>query len=465
MKDVYEVLLQLRATKSLKDKLAILQANQGNYHLRLFLRTALEPSINFYQKKLETDRYLPMVEGQAPARQFNDHTINDLLKVIAGRELTGDAARDYTSKLYHGLSTDWEREMLVALIERDIKSGTGIGTINKVWPGLITDVPYQRCSLPKHAKLSDWPWAEGIISQEKADGMFCNADHRSGGKVSLTSRNGTPFPMDQFKELADVIAAKLRVETQTHGELLIEKGGQAGSALPKRILPREQGNGIFNSILSGGKFEADERPVFVVWDQIPLAAATAKGKYPTGYKARFHELMLQMLFVGSSSLQIIPSKTVYSLTEAYAHYKELLLAKKEGSIISNPNGGWVDGDSKDKVKLKLEVPVDLKIIGFKAGDGKNASTFGSVVCSTSDDLLEVGVSGFTDALRAAIWANRQTVLGKIMTVLSNGIMKPSKEGEKHSLFLPRHVEIREDKTTADSLQDVFDQFESAVNNV
>jgi hypothetical protein len=41
-------------------------------------------------------------------------------------------------------------------------------------------------------------------------------------------------------------------------------------------------------------------------------------------------------------------------------------------------------------------------------------------------------------------------------------MKPSKEGGKYSLFLPRFQGLREDKNEADSLQRIIDQFESAV---
>ena len=41
-------------------------------------------------------------------------------------------------------------------------------------------------------------------------------------------------------------------------------------------------------------------------------------------------------------------------------------------------------------------------------------------------------------------------------------MEPRKEGGKYSLFLPRCAEIREDKTVADTLEQVKAQFESVV---
>jgi hypothetical protein len=57
---------------------------------------------------------------------------------------------------------------------------------------------------------------------------------------------------------------------------------------------------------------------------------------------------------------------------------------------------------------------------------------------------------------------REQVIGKIMTVRANSVMHPSAEGKKFSLFLPRHIEIRSDKTAADSVQQVIEQFDSAI---
>jgi hypothetical protein len=51
-----------------------------------------------------------------------------------------------------------------------------------------------------------------------------------------------------------------------------------------------------------------------------------------------------------------------------------------------------------------------------------------------------------------------------MAVKANDIMAPTGKKTKWSLFLPVHVEIRDDKTVADSLQQVKDQFESAIKN-
>jgi len=88
--------------------------------------------------------------------------------------------------------------------------------------------------------------------------------------------------------------------------------------------------------------------------------------------------------------------------------------------------------------------------------------FGSITCRTSDQLLEVNVSGFSDELRNDIFNRKDELYGTIMAVRSNNIMPPTTSNGLYSLFLPRFVEFRKDKTTADSLQQVKDQFDSAM---
>lgn len=110
------------------------------------------------------------------------------------------------------------------------------------------------------------------------------------------------------------------------------------------------------------------------------------------------------------------------------------------------------------------------MFGWNDGEGKNADMFGSLQCRTCDHLLEVNVSGFSDALRREIWENIDEWTGNgqggaIITVISNEILLPSQSNPLHSLFLPRFEERRHDKDKADSLQRVFEQFEAAIKKL
>lgn len=446
-----------QATGSKLDKQEIVRAAVEGPHgpdIRKLLTYALSPYIRFY-----VQQYPEPASGGFTGKSIGLDMVCATLDAISQRRLTGQTALNAISTLSalldwsdtHGMVSD--REAVRRVILKDLKAGFEVSTVNKVIPGLIPSFAYMRCSLPKDAKLDKWPWAEGIFSQEKADGMFANFNRPTAGSSVLFSRQGSMFPMESFEDLAAEADAIFPAGTQTHGELLVERDGV--------VLAREIGNGILNSVLKGGHgFAPNERPIYLVWDQVPLDIASSKGKHTVPYRDRFMTLVGQVHI--SDIIRTIDSRIVKSIEEAYAHYAELLGQGKEGTIIKNPGMAWKDGSSKEQVKLKLEVDVDLAIVGFVAGQGKNAATFGSLLCRTSCGGLEVAVSGMSDAMRAKIHAERDQVLGKILCVRANQVMKPSQANGLHSLFLPRFVEIREDKTQADSLQRVLDQFASAI---
>lgn len=448
--EIFDVIEQIAATPGKNDKISIMSAYKDDADFRRVLQAAYDPFKTYGIAKMPD--YEPQSVGSG--HSFGEDTWL-LLQDLECRRLTGNAARDAVARELSKL-TPASAELLKRIIKKDLRAGFTDGTINKVIKGLIPTFPYMRCCLPKDAKLDQFDWQGGVISQEKADGMFANVDHDYAGCVHISSRQGTPFPLDELDDLVAEIKATFPKGYQVHGELIVMQNGA--------VLPREQGNGVLNSIAQGGKLEAGQEVHLFAWDQIPLAAVKPKGKYEVPYKTRFSGLVMQLKQRQGQNklLHVIPTKIVHSLDEAYAHYRDFLARGKEGTIIKDPKAIWRDGTSKQQVKLKLEVEVDLKIVGFLEGNGKNATTFGSIIARTSDDLLEVCVSGMTDAMRAKIHAERDQVIGKILTVKANSIMAPSEEGKLYSLFLPRFVEIRSDKTEADSLQRVRDQFEAAV---
>jgi len=410
--------------------------------------------------------------GPFGAATFDAKTWQILDELIA-RKLTGGDAREAFRAETERL-TQASADLLWRIVRKDLRANFSESTINKAVKGLIPEFPYMRCSLPKDVKLDTWDWKLGVLSQEKADGMFANVDNEAAGVVGIASRQGSPFPIEQFPALVDEIRSRLSTGTQQHGELLVLRDG--------KVLPREIGNGILNSVLKGGTFAANEQPIYMIWDQIPLSEVKPKGKYNVAYRERLLSLVAQLAGMTLAAIKtlpedelgalmtkltetglvrLIPTRVVHSLREAYEHYIDMLGRGKEGTVIKMPGAIWKDGTSKEQVKLKMEFEVDLEIVGFVAGNGKNESTFGSITCRTSDGLLSVDVSGYTDAMRQQLWKDRDNVIGKIMTVKANDIMPPTGSNGRYSLFLPRFVELRLDKTVADSLQRVKDQKEAA----
>ena len=443
-----DILNELATTSSRNDKIAILKKHESNALFKRVVWLALHPRIQFYIRKI------PDYNAEEFGPIQLEWALDQLMKFNT-RELTGNSA---VSHLAYTLShlTPANAEVISRILAKDLKCGVDDSSVNKAWPKFIPEYPYMRCSLMKGVKIDKWPWKKGILSQIKADGMFCNINHDPDGNVSLVSRSGSTMPSEPFTALHEEIKKFFPTNTQTHGELLVMKNNS--------VLPREIGNGILTSVLKGGSFESDETPVLLVWDQIAFGADSDSRPYVDRYVALRDQVQKSTLCA------MIETRVVHTLDEAYAHYSEMLALGMEGTILKNPEGMWKDGTSKDQVKLKLEVDVDLLITGFTAGKGKNEITFGSITCQSSDGQLVVNVSGFKDKkergllTRQEISDKKDQFIGTIMTVRANAVMPPTKSNPLYSLFLPRFTEFRSDKTEADSLQQVIDQFDNAIKS-
>jgi len=388
-------------------------------------------------------------------RQFDAETWQ-LLDDLIARRLTGQNALEAIAGEIDQLD-EGSADLLVRIIRKDLRAGFSESTINKACKGLIPDFPYMRCSLPKDTDLDAWPWAEGVPSQEKADGMFANVDHEESGLVAIRSRQGTEFPIEKFQNVVSGVREFLLPGHQQHGEFVVMRDG--------KVLDREIGNGIMNHVINGGDFGTNEKPVYLVWDQIPLTSVVTKGKFAKPYRKRLLDLILQ-LRASKESVRLIPTRLVHSKMEAYAHAGELMKLGKEGTVIKHPAAIWKDGTSKEQIKLKLEFDVDLEIEGIVPGRAgtKNEGRAGSFACRTSDGFLKVDVTVKNEALRDAVDANPDEFIGKVIEVVANDIMEPSESNRLHSLFLPRMktASYRTDKTNADDLDRVFSAKECAI---
>ncbi len=386
-----------------------------------------------------------------------DETTWALLGQLERRELTGNAARAALAAEMTRLDGR-SAELLWRIVAKDLRAGFSANTISKVFPGLLPEYPYMRCSLPKKSNLGQFDWAAGVFSQKKANGLFANVNLHESGAVTIVSRSGSEFPVEAFASLAAFVAERFERGFQHHGELLVVEEG--------RVLPREVGNGILNGVLQGGQFGPGQTPLYEVWDRIPLSAMVKKGTYTVPYRERLEALdeALRESY-DSGPARLIDTRICNSLQDAYAHYAELVAAGEEGTILKSPGLIWRDGTSKDAVKLKVEASCDLKIVGIVPGRAgtRTEGRAGSLACESACGKLRVDVTVKNESMRDAIDADPQAWIGRIVPVLFNEVMRPGPNNPLHSLFLPRLEEAgyRTDKFVADDLARVLEQFEAA----
>lgn len=457
---VWQAFVKIANEPSRNEKIALLERAKASAN-SLFvyaLKVVFDNTINF-GVVLKTEEWSDFAAN--PGTKTFDLEVSHFLTRLANGEYTRAEALDKFNTVAQGMTYGSVR-LLVAIINKDLSAGINTSTVNKVFKGLIPTFPYMRCSLPNQVNLDDFEWHMGVYAQEKADGMFVNINVYKDG-IELLSRQGTRVPIEKCPQIVEDLKKVLISGYQVHGEMLmIDPNGD--------IAAREIGNGLINSFCKGGDIPEGWSLLFRVWDKIPLSCVQAKGKYTEAYTLRFEKLKLEIQGGIWSNHQktgrlitcIEPIQTliVNSKDKAQAFYRNMIASGKEGAVLKNPTAIWRDGTSKEQVKLKLVCDCDLRIVGFEKGEGKFADTLGSLICQSEDGELQTGVSGFSDKIRHEIWENKEKYIDTVVTVKFNDVMM--KTGEKASLFLPRFVEFRSDKTTADSLDRIIASKEQAI---
>lgn len=442
---VFDIIEKIGSIGSTNEKREILKSNIKDELFQKIVELSVNPAKTF--GIVPTTEWINKSDIETC---FTEDTF-DLLNKLIDRNLTGHAARDSIILELSKLSNK-SAELLVRIIRKDLRAGFSANSVNKVMPGLIPEYPYMRCSTPKKDTFKKWDFSKGVYSQLKSDGLFASGN--SLDQFEFISRAGNYFPMEEFSDICEeALKAK---NNQLHGEILVVEDG--------KILPRTLGNGILNSILQGAKFKDNQKPLYVVWDIIPVEESKRKNKYKVPYSKRI--ALLEEMFKDCKYILVTEYEILYSLEECYLHAARLIKEGHEGTVIKNPDAIWEDGTSKNQIKIKVEFDCDLVIKEILPGkvNTKNEGRPGALRCESSDGIVKVNITVKNDKMRNAIEANPQEWIGKIVTVLANDITTSGNDTSVYSLFLPRLVEdiYRIDKTEADDYQKIRDALDAVI---
>lgn len=470
MKDtqvILEIIKELRADTSLNYKKEVLARYSDYEPFKEFLIRVYNPRINYFMRKIpDVSKY-----ETEPFKEQDMSGLRDTLNVLSGRLATGDTAINYVRNFL--LATNQTvRELFELAIGRDIRAGVGVGIINEVYKGLIEEIFYMRCSKLDEKTLERFDTIpDGFLTQAKADGVFSYII-KANDTVTMLTRAGTVWTSDSLKK--DMIECSDGVYI---GEALIYKDGKP--------LERKTGNGLINkfikrettleslqskvdAVLNSGRYltgkklkiseeikqkeqeftEIDKALHFVIWDSLTLQEFE-EGLSTRPYTERFGEA-IKATFM-TSKLKPVSSYRVYSMKEAQAIADEFISEGGEGAIVKKLDTIWKDGTSKDMVKIKAVLDADLLCVAVEEGSGKYKGKVGALVLETSCGRLKVKVgTGLTDKDRDKPF---DYYIGKVIEIQYNEFIK-SKGKSTDSLFLPRFVEVREDKNTATSYEEI-----------
>lgn len=161
------------------------------------------------------------------------------------------------------------------------------------------------------------------------------------------------------------------------------------------------------------------------------------------------------------NIKLAETHTVTSLESAFEIYSSYVEQGYEGVIIKTKDFLWSSSTSKECLKLKLAVEIDLIWYDSVEGNGKAAGMLGAMCLKSSCGKLVVDCgTGFTNEQRKQLWNDREALHGSVVTVTANDVL--TKEGSNTlSLFLPVFVEVRKDKAQADDVERIHAMFNAA----
>lgn len=375
----------------------------------------------------------------------------DVLEALNSRELTGKAAIEFVEELLPRLS-EKDASLFTRIIRRDLRCGASASSFNKVWPQVVYDPPYQRCTSFSIKAISKIPLP--CVSEVKADGMYVDIVV-TNDNVSYRSRTGHPQPLgtperDKF----------LLEHANTDGRFVL-MGEAVVVGDDGKFLSREEGNGYLNS------GDVDPSKVhFVLWDCVPLLDYhSGKCKVSRSIRVdRMKFICANNRITLSTEVFITPveSKVCKTVDDIIDHFRDAVRRGEEGTVVKATEAIWKNGTSTQQVKIKIVAEGELLVTGVKEGEGRLKGMCGALICQSSCGEVIVSVAGLSDALRKKFFKEQHTIVSHIITVRYNDVLY-SETKKCWSLFLPRYVETRNDKTVADTRIRLIEQLDSAID--
>ena len=357
-----------------------------------------------------------------------------VLEGLRTRSITGHAARDAIEAVSQEFDSKEWNGLCRRVIIKDLRCGISEKTLNKVLGKTEWKIPTFTCQLATDSN-DHQSKMKGIKRIEcKLDGVrvlaLCTKN-----TVTLFSRNGKQF--ENFPDIeAQLNRVKHRISLETKGPFVLdgEIVGESFQALMKQAQRKDNAR--------------TKDMNYYIFDVVPLA------DFERGFwNAQQHKrtLMLeinQAEIEAESNLRIMPGMNV-DLDTAEGHdimrrfANDAVVEGYEGIMIKAVDAPYECKRSSFWMKWKPVMTVDLNIVGFEEGTGRNHGRLGAIICEGVDNDRNIRVnvgSGLSDADRDEYWHSRDDLLGRVVEVAADAVTQ-NQDGS-YSLRFPRFVRFR-----------------------
>ena len=441
-----DTLKKLESTTKTSEKVELLQS----------LKDAdIDIALDFFQKCLDVKyqfgcKRLPDYPENEPDRPSSYHFV-EIAYTRLLEDKTGISA--FLDAVIHTLTRD-EYMLFTRICKKDPSCGVSVALVNRVWEHAI-DTGIKLCKAEPYSVKMMKNIKYPCYVQKKEDGArcLCFVDTENS-TVKFLSSSGKEYTC--LIELENEIwQSQYFFSLEHNNESFVLDGELVVLDNNNNIMPRKEGNGFLTKSIRGTITESEaERIRFVIWDYIPFSEYYCNKTPSLPYHERLR--LVKLLTKYGDAFTSIDTKTANDIQEIIAEFKKKLKNGDEGIIVKNTNFIWEGKRIKEQIKLKLDLDTTLQVTGWKYGakGTKYETMLGSLECSSSDGKVCVSVgSGFSDAFRKQFVKTYQRSDSNSMFVeIRSNKKKKNANDDTYSLFLPRFIEIRLDKTEADDFE-------------
>ena len=412
---------------------ALMAAKLGSADAQCFLFNCYQAYNPFYTFNV---KQVPETVGLV--NKPNDWTLFwALLENLRTRGITGHAARDAIQDVAeHFDSEEWNNLARRVLI-KDLRCGISEKTLNKVLGNSEYKIPVFSCQLATDS--TDRPAKMiGVKRLEcKLDGVRVLAVV-SGNACTLYSRNGKEFA--NFPHIAEAILEQRRAFQYGRGT-----GGHF-------VLDGEIVGESFQKLMKQAQRKTDVETtgmVYHIFDIIPLDALKEGHCNLQQYKRIEWLENARVRLEETDCLRIMNGLDVdldtaegHDIMNRYA--QDAVTEGFEGIMIKDLDAPYECKRSSFWMKWKPTITVDLNIIGFEEGTGRNAGRLGAIICEGEDNGRNIRVnvgSGLSDSDRDEYWLARNDLLGHLVEVQADAVTQ-NQDGT-YSLRFPRFLRFRD----------------------
>ncbi len=426
-KSPYKVLMALKKISGTNAKAEYLKKHDSEL-LRNVVKHAVDPMITFGVKQYEFSDEPAEHGGFLHDLKYMDFALTQL----SNRGITGNAAQSMIDKASTHLNIK-QRYVFACILDKDLKCGVSVKTVNKAFPGMIKVWDMQKAH-PLKMKKVIYP----AIAEIKENGRGNNA-MIIGKEVIHYSNEGRVWEHgaifnEELLWIADGIPCVI------YGEVRGRRG---------KGTDQYRASQTFR-----GKDPDMSNAVFVIWDMIMIGEyKRRKVTDDRTQKVRSRRLKdhvrTMMLNHDQDEYKVVfaRQKIVNSERELNKLYAHTIGRGLEGLIVKNMNAPYVFSRNYNWMKMKQSESDDLRVVAVKEGKGKLKGTLGSVVVKRHGVKIDCPMGkGVNRDIAKKLWKayrkKKKSIIGKVVEVKYQNVTPDG------SLHLPKFLRIRDDKDMA-----------------